>query len=114
MSRAVLVFALFLTALPGFAQRPTNPALMEPQVAPAMDYAAVPDPLTFPAGTTMGASASLAFNSQGHLFVLNRGPQPIAEFDSSGKYIRSFGEGLFRRSHGFKIDRDGNLWATDV
>jgi sugar lactone lactonase YvrE len=114
MFRAALVFTLLWTVTPGFAQRPTNPALMEPQVAPAMDYTAVADPLTFPANTTMGASASLAFDSHGHLFVLNRGAQPIVEFDGNGKFIRAFGDGLFRRSHGFKIDRDGNLWATDV
>ena len=112
--RAALLCTFLWTSTPGFAQRPTNPALMEPQVAPAMDYAAVADPLTFPAGTTMGASASLAFDSKGHLFVLNRGAQPLVEFDETGKFIRSFGEGLFRRSHGLKIDRDGNLWATDV
>jgi DNA-binding beta-propeller fold protein YncE len=98
----------------GFAQRPTNPALMEPQVAPEMDYAAVADPLSLPAGTTMGASASVAFDSKGHLYVLNRGPQALVEFDGAGKFIRAFGDGLFRRTHGLKIDRDGNLWVTDV
>ncbi|MBV8846340.1 MAG: hypothetical protein JO307_26335, partial [Bryobacterales bacterium] len=31
-----------------------------------------------------------------------------------GKFIRSFGEGLFTRSHGLRIDKEGNIWATDV
>ena len=106
------IFLLSCAAL--FAQRPTNPALMEPQKAPEMDYAAVADPLPLPAGVTMGASASVAFDSKGHLFVLNRGTQPLFEFDENGKYIRSFGEGLFRRTHGLRIDRDGNIWVTDV
>jgi DNA-binding beta-propeller fold protein YncE len=103
-----------MSAAAGFAQRPTNPALMEPQVAPEMDYAAVADPLSLPVGTTMGASASVAFDSKGHLYVLNRGPQALVEFDGAGKFIRAFGDGLFRRTHGLKIDRDGNLWVTDV
>jgi len=63
---------------------------------------------------TMGASASVAFDARGHLFVLTRGPQPVFEFDDNGKFIRTFGERLFTRSHGLRIDRDGSLWTTDV
>jgi DNA-binding beta-propeller fold protein YncE len=96
-----------------FAQRPTNPALMEPQKAPELDYVAVADPLPLPAGMTMGASASVAFDARGHLYVLTRGPQPLVEFDENGKFLRAFGEG-FRRTHGLRIDRDGNIWVTDV
>ena len=70
------VFAL-LACAPAFAQRPSDPALLLPQNAPELDYVAVADPLTFPAGTTMGAAASVAFDSKGHLWVLNRGTQPL-------------------------------------
>jgi sugar lactone lactonase YvrE len=62
----------------------------------------------------MGAPASVAFDSRGHLFVLTRGDKTFFEFDEHGAFIRSFGDRLFVRSHGFGIDRDGNLWATDV
>jgi sugar lactone lactonase YvrE len=48
------------------------------------------------------------------MFVLSRGPHPLTELDANGQYVRSFGEGLFTRSHGLRIDKDGNLWATDV
>jgi sugar lactone lactonase YvrE len=96
------------------AQRPSNPALLVPQEAPPLDYVAVSNPLPVPEGVNMGASSSVAFDSRGHLFVLSRGAQPITEFDENGKFIRAFGEGLFTRSHGLRIDKDGNLWATDV
>ena len=95
-------------------QRPSDPALLVPQNAPPLEYAAVPDPLPIPAGTTMGAPASVAFDARGHLFVLTRGAQPFFEFDQDGRFVRTFGDGLFVRSHGLHIDRDGNLWATDV
>ena len=76
---------------------------------------AVSQPLIFPAGTSLaGAAASVAFDSKGHLFVLTRGNPSLFEFDDNGKFIRSFGEGLFTRSHGLRIDLDGNIWATDV
>ena len=110
---AVAVVVLSVCA-PALAQRPSDPALLVPQNAPELDYAAVTDPLTFPAGTTIGAAASVAFDANGHLWVLNRGPQPLAEFDANGKFIRAFGEGLFTRTHGLRFDRDGNLWVTDV
>jgi DNA-binding beta-propeller fold protein YncE len=104
---------LLLSCVALFAQRPTNPALMEPQKAPEMDYVAVADPLPLPAGLNMGAPASVAFDAKGNLFVLYRGTQALAEFDANGKFVRAFGEG-FRRTHGLTIDRDGNLWVTDV
>ena len=114
MRIATLAFAILLASTSALSQRPSDPALLIPQNAPKLDYVAVPDPLTLPAGITMGASASVAFDSKGHLFVLTRGAQPFFEFDADGKFIRSFGDGLFVRSHGLKIDNDGNIWATDV
>ena len=39
---------------------------------------------------------------------------PILEFNAAGTLLKSFGVGLFAYPHGFTVDRDGNLWATDV
>ncbi len=39
---------------------------------------------------------------------------PILKFSSSGQLLKSFGAGLFAYPHGFTVDDDGNLWATDV
>ena len=114
MRIAVVALIALLAVVPATGQRPSDPALIVPQNAPLLDYVAVPNPLTLPAGVTMGAAASVAFDSNGHLFVLNRGPQPLVEFDPNGQFIRAFGENLFVRTHGFRIDRDRNLWVTDV
>jgi DNA-binding beta-propeller fold protein YncE len=104
-----------LVAIPAIAQRPSDPALLVPQTAAELDYVAVAEPLSFPAGTSLaGAAAALTFDSKGHLFILTRGNPSLFEFDNDGKFIRSFGEGLFTRSHGLRIDKDGNIWATDV
>ena len=109
-----LLWAWLRACTAAFAQRPSNPALLIPQEAPALDYVAVADPLPVPEGVVTGASSSVAFDSKGHLFVLSRGAAAITEFDENGKFIRAFGEGLFTRSHGLRIDKDGNLWTTDV
>jgi sugar lactone lactonase YvrE len=114
MKPIILVIGILLAGASAFAQRPSNPALLIPQDAPPLDYVAVANPLTFPEGVTMGPSSDVAFDSKGHLWVLNRGTQPLMEFDENGKYLRGFGEGMFTRTHGIRFDKDGNLWVTDV
>jgi sugar lactone lactonase YvrE len=58
------------------------------------------------------------FNDQPHgdATCVNRGDAnpPILEFDPAGRLLRSFGAGVFAHPHGFTVDRDGNLWATDT
>lgn len=114
MRTAVFALALLLFHATAFAQRPTDPALLVPAVAPALHYLPAPKPFDLPAGVTMGAPASVAFDSHGHLFVLTRGDQAFFEFDRNGKFVRAFGDKLFTRAHGLRIDRNDNLWATDV
>ena len=111
---AAVTLAILSLCSSAFSQRPSDPALLVPQDAPLLEYVAVPDPLPVPAGTTMGAPSSVAFDSKGNLFVATRGTHAIFEFDPNGKFIRAFGEGLLTRSHGLHIDRDGNIWVTDV
>lgn len=114
MKSTVIAVALVLACTSAFAQRPSDPALLVPQEAPLLDYVPVPDAFQLPEGTKMGAPASVAFENNGHLLVLTRGPQAFFEFDPNGRFIRAFGEGLFTRAHGLRVDRDGNIWATDV
>jgi sugar lactone lactonase YvrE len=114
MKSTLLVVALALACTPAFAQRPSDPALLVPQQAPLLDYVPVPDALHLPEGMKMGAPASVAFEKNGHLLVLTRGKQAFFEFDRDGRFVRAFGDGLFVRAHGLRIDRDGNVWATDV
>jgi DNA-binding beta-propeller fold protein YncE len=114
MKRIALFVACFVLGTSVLAQRPSDPALLVPEAAPELDYVFVPDAITLPAGSKMGAAAAVAFDARGHIYVLTRGAQAFFEFDPNGAFVRSFGDGMFTRSHGLKIDRDGNLWATDV
>jgi len=113
MRIATLVVVVGLFVAPVMAQRPSDPALLVPQQAPELDMTAVLDPLPIPAGLTMGAPAAVAFDARGHLYVLTRGAQAFWEYDDKGAFVRTFGD-RFTRAHGLRIDRDGNLWATDV
>ena len=75
-----------------------------------------------PAGRQWGSTNTLALDSKGNLWVGERcggnscadSPlDPILEFDPSGKFIKSFGGGMFIIPHGVYFDKDGNLWVTD-
>jgi DNA-binding beta-propeller fold protein YncE len=81
---------------------------------PTLDYVAVPESFKLPAGMNFGGTSGIAINSKGNLLVLHRGPMPLMEFDPDGNFIRGWGDGLFDRPHGLRVDKDDNVWATDV
>lgn len=35
-------------------------------------------------------------------------------FDPKGKYLRSWGKGMFESPHGLRIDRQNHVWVTDT
>jgi streptogramin lyase len=81
---------------------------------PPLDYIAVPESFKLPPGANFGGTSGVAFNSKGHIFVIHRGPMPVMEFDPDGHFVQGFGDGLFERPHGLRIDADDNIWTTDV
>ena len=74
---------------------------------PPLDYVAVPESFKLPAGMNFGGTSGIAINAKGNLFVLHRGPMPLMEFDPDGNFIRGWGDGLFDRPHGLRIDAAG-------
>ena len=119
MRKLIVIFAILLACATGYSQRPSDPNLLIMQEGPALNFTAVPNGLTFPAGTAMGLPGDLEFDSKGHLWVISRpgqgfNTQPVVEFDENGKYLRSFGEGLFgNRPHGIHVDSDSSIWISD-
>jgi DNA-binding beta-propeller fold protein YncE len=57
----------------------------------------------------------VATDAAGEVYVFQRGPKadPLVVFDSNGRYLRSWGKGVFRNPHAARIDRDGNIWLID-
>jgi len=49
------------------------------------------------------------------VFARNAGPtlDPVLEFDTSGKLLRSWGAGRFNNPHNLDVDKDGNIWLVD-
>ena len=108
-SRSSVTIATFLVSAMS-----TAPAFAQAAAAPLLDYVAVEDSFSLPAGMTFGSTSGVAIDSKGHIFVLHRGPKPLLEFDAGGRFVRALGEGLFDRPHGLRIDAQDNIWTTDV
>lgn len=87
--------------------------ILRPPNLPDLDYRVVADIFNLPENANFGSTSGVAVNSKGNIIVLNRGPLPLMEFDANGKFIRAFGQGLFDRPHGLRIDAADNIWATD-
>lgn len=98
-------FLLSCLAVPALAQ--TGPNAM-------LGYRVVPNWPDLPAGWNFGEVAGVVVDARGHVYVFHRGPHPIMEFESGGKFVRAWGDGLITRAHTVRVDRDGNLWAIDV
>jgi hypothetical protein len=82
-----------------------------------------------PEGRRWGSTASVTTASDGTIWVVDRcgnsgaggatcgGPSanvnPIFQFDTSGKVLKTFGAGMFVSPHKLAVDRDGFLWLAD-
>ena len=56
----------------------------------------------------------VAINNDQHVFVFHRGPGNLMEFDESGNFIRTIGDGFIKKAHGLRIDAENNIWVTDL
>src|SRR5215467_7702140 len=88
-------------------------AQVESEQVREMPYRVVPNFLKLPSDLYFSEVSGVALNSKGHVFVFQRGTHPLVEFDKSGNFVRTIGEGLFTRPHGLRIDKADNLWVTD-
>jgi 6-bladed beta-propeller len=68
---------------------------------------------TLPAGQTWGEVTGVDIDSKGTIIAVRRSEPPILEFDSTGKLLKTWGDKMFAWPHGFRIDKEGNLWITD-
>lgn len=77
-------------------------------------YQPVSDFLKVPGDIAFGPCSAVAINSKGELYLFHRGANPILCFDASGNFLRSWGDDLIGMAHGMRIDRDDNVWVTDI
>jgi hypothetical protein len=76
-------------------------------------YRARPGWEQLPEGVQFVDVAGMATDSQGQLYVFNRGGRPVLRFDRDGRCLGSWGEGRFTRPHGLHIGPDDTLYCVD-
>ena len=67
----------------------------------------------YPGGWQPTEVNSLAIDSKDRLYAFNTGEYPVTVFDRDGNLLSTWGEGLFKHSHGARIIDDAIYWADD-
>jgi len=111
---AITITAVAALALAASAQTPAGPAAN----APVLPHKLVewPLPPTSAAGVPGAWNfiqvASVAVTPRGTVLVLHRGAHPIMEFEGGGKFLRSWGDGMF--SEGKVAAIPEKFWTADT
>lgn len=71
---------------------------------------------TLPDGWKLGRVSAVATDSASNVYIVQRGKKadPVIVFDRRGKFLRSWGRGMFSVPHGIRVDRDDNVFITDI
>ena len=110
--KLTLITAAALAAVAAFAVAADSRPNSEPN-----PYRTVENWAKLPKGVHFGQVIQVYPDNDGRsMWVFHRGNPPIMKFDENGNLylLKSFGDGMFNQSHGFCIDKDGNVWASDA
>ncbi|MFN8522875.1 MAG: peptidyl-alpha-hydroxyglycine alpha-amidating lyase family protein [Chloroflexota bacterium] len=66
-----------------------------------------------PTGWHHGDVVDVATDSRDRVFVFNRSDHPVIVYDRDGRFLGSWGEGIFTRPHGITITRDDIVYCAD-
>lgn len=104
-ARCLIAAGLAVTAIPAPAQSAAAPAALAYQKADGWAQS--------PPGVAWQDMTGVAIDSRGEIYTLQRTPAKVMVFDAKGRFLRSWGEGLFTKAHGLRVDRWDNVWITD-
>ena len=105
--RVYLLAVLALTTAPLAAQAQQAP--------PQLSHRLIEDFFQIPDTIWLAEAVGVALDSEGHIFILNRGNHPLLEFTPDGEFVRSLGEGspIFQAAHSVRFDNEDNMWIVD-
>ena len=66
-----------------------------------------------PSGWSFREVAAVGVDRQDRVYAFSRGDHPVIVFDRDGNFLRSWGEGLFKRAHGVTMGPDDTIYLTD-
>jgi len=133
VDRATTALIFFLSAACSVVTHAQQPSYPNPKDLPnpyrlAEDWPTLPPSMN---GGRWGEVIRVHVHSDGNIWIFHRcfntvppgsatcigrgeANPPILQFDPSGKLLKAFGAGMFGYPHGFTVDRDSNLWVSDV
>src|ERR1700728_244640 len=76
-------------------------------------YEVVQDWAKLPEGWSFFEVAAVGVDRHDNVYAFNRGEHPVMVFDHNGKFLRSWGEGIFGHAHGLHVAPDDTLFLTD-
>jgi len=118
--RIIIALAMMLA---GFAGTAHGQASYPPPNDAPNPFKTIPNWGQLPEGRKWGSTAGVAVAPDGNIWAYDRcgangcdksDLDPILEFDTSGKLLKSFGAGMFMMPHGLLVDKQGNVWVTDT
>jgi DNA-binding beta-propeller fold protein YncE len=66
-----------------------------------------------PPGYRFGDVAAVGVDRRDRVYAFNRGEHPMCVFDRDGNFLKSWGEGVFKRAHGVHMGPDDTIYLTD-
>ncbi len=66
-----------------------------------------------PEGWSFHEVGAVGVDAKDNVYVFNRSEHPMIVFDREGKFLRSWGEGVFKNAHGLQMLPDGTMYCTD-
>lgn len=87
----------------GFAKEPT---ITEYDVDP--DWPHIPEGIG-----QKGWVSGLAVDDQDQIWFFKKGENPVQVYTADGKFVRTWGKGMFDNPHQLRIDHEGNIWVAD-
>ena len=79
-----------------------------------LTFELVPDWEQLPSGWSHGDVAGVATDSSDRVYVFNRSEHPVIVYEPDGRFVGSWGEGVFTRPHGITIHADIVYCADDT
>lgn len=68
---------------------------------------------SLPEGWVYREGTACAVDSKDNVYVFNRGGHPVIVFDGEGKFLHSWGDGIFSSPHGITIGPDDSVYCVD-